>query len=230
MTLKNQSSDNLYQNYKKNTQRAYDYEKTISYHRAQTEKLSWIRFTTWRQRKIIELFLKRIEKNSDITVLDVPCGTGIMTDVITKYTTNLLSIDISDDMLNIAKENYPQGEYVNLDILQLNSLNQSFDLVLTIGILHRLPQDIRNKVLYNISQITKKYIIVTFTKDYYLMRIKRIIMGIIFKNYKPAPQPIKYSTFAKEICNQGLTIIKKIAVVPFLSSEIVVLLSKKTNK
>jgi len=226
MTLKNQYSDTSYQSYEKNTRQAYNNEKAISYHRAQTEKLSWTRFTTWRQRKIIDFFLKRLDTSRDIKVLDVPCGNGIMTDIITKYTTNLLSVDISDDMLTIAKENYPQGNYKNVDILELNALNQSFDLVLTVGILHRLPQYLRNKVLNNIALISKKYLIISFSKDYFLIRIKRFIIEKIFRNYKPAPAPIKYSAFEKEICNQGLKIIDEKTVFPFLSSEIVVLLSK----
>jgi len=226
MTLKNRCTESLYLSYEKNTRQAYDNLKAISYHRAQTKSFSWMRFTTWRQRKIIDTILEKLVKRKDFKVFDIPCGTGIMTDIITKHTTNLISADISDDMLLIAKNNYPQGEFNKQDILELSSINQSFDLVLVVGILHRLPVALRRKVIENIVLVSKKYIIITFSTDHYYHRVKRFILTKILSNYKPAPSPMKYSTLIKELCIHSLKIIDKKVVFPFLSSEIVLLLSK----
>jgi len=214
------------QNYLQTTKEGYGKKKALQYHDAQTKYISWIRFTTWRQKNIVNWFLKKINVGKNNKILDVPCGTGIMTNIISKYSNNLLSVDISDDMLRIAKNNHPNANYLNLDMFKLPNLNQTFDVILAIGIIHRLPKDLRIKMLKMMSNISNEFIVFTFTKSTTLLKLKRKVMEKIFNNYMPAPEPVKYSILKNELYQNGLSIIHKKHVFPFLSSEVVLMVRK----
>lgn len=72
-------------------------------------------------------FLKKYVDEED-KILDFACWTWRITSFIKKYYKNVVWYDISDDMLNIAKEKYPDIEFYNVDI-QSENVSESFDII-----------------------------------------------------------------------------------------------------
>lgn len=66
-------------------------------------------------KKIIKQFSEKIEGKN---ILDVGCGTGVLYQpLINAKAESITSIDLSDKMINIAKEKFPKGNFICDDIL-----------------------------------------------------------------------------------------------------------------
>ena len=78
-------------------------------------------------KKIVKQFKTRIS-NKD--VLDVGCGTGVLYQPLTNAgAKSITAIDLSDEMINLAKEKFPQGNFICEDILKWNT-EQMFDTII----------------------------------------------------------------------------------------------------
>lgn len=107
---------------------------------------------------IIELLSLKEDKVT--TLLDLGCGTGWTSIMINKLGIEVTAVDISDDMIAIARENaikennLPQGKikFIVSDIEEINFKNQ-FDRVLIYDGLHHCPNE--QKVLKNAYQALK---------------------------------------------------------------------------
>ena len=78
----------------------------------------------------IEKLLKKYNAKPDL-VLDLGCGTGNVTSLLAKKGYDMIGIDISPDMLNIANE---KAKEENLDILYLLQDMRSFELYGTVSL------------------------------------------------------------------------------------------------
>ena len=101
---------------------------------------------------------KKYLKSSD-RVLDFACGTGITTVKLAKDVKEILAIDISKEMIGIAKnkidnENLNNVHFNVCDIMDDTIENDSFDVMLAFNILYFL--DNINDVFERINHILKK--------------------------------------------------------------------------
>lgn len=78
----------------------------------------------------IETLLKKYNHNPNL-VLDLGCGTGNVTSLLSKKGYDMIGIDISTEMLNIASEKAKQE---NLDILYIKQDMRSFELYGTVSL------------------------------------------------------------------------------------------------
>jgi len=67
------------------------------------------------------------------TVLDVACGTGYGSNYLTKEAKEVVGVDISNDAINYAKNNYikPNLNFYNGDAINLPFLDESFDVIVS---------------------------------------------------------------------------------------------------
>lgn len=77
----------------------------------------------------LDFYNKFLSKN--MRALEVACGTGRLSQIISKHVEQFIGIDISNDMLNIAKSknkdiNYMLGDMINLDSKQIGK----FDIII----------------------------------------------------------------------------------------------------
>ena len=88
-----------------------------------------------------ELLAKLNFKGSD-RFLDVGCGDGKLSAEVarTLLKGSVLGIDLSEDMVSFARNNYPQDKFPNLTFMQINAdeltFNSEFDIVFSNAVLH----------------------------------------------------------------------------------------------
>ncbi len=80
----------------------------------------------------IPVYKKIISKSgitANDTVLDIGCGSGLFLKMATAKTTALTGIDLSDELLKIARQRNPEAVLLNQDMKALSFNDKSFDLV-----------------------------------------------------------------------------------------------------
>jgi ubiquinone/menaquinone biosynthesis C-methylase UbiE len=126
------------------------------------------------QIKKMNIIKKHMNINSNSTILDIGCGTGISTD----FNCKCIGIDSSNKLISIAKrkDKNPSHEFIVSkaeDINRLNFKNNSFDYILCVSMIHHIIN--LEKFLNDIQQLSRKYII-TILKN--LKRKEKIINTI----------------------------------------------------
>lgn len=82
------------------------------------------------QSDAIRILTKKLDKFIDLLpgkkILDIACGPGQDTDYFTKKGFDCLGVDLSKEMIKIAKENF-EGKFRNIDFFDLKLKKSSFD-------------------------------------------------------------------------------------------------------
>lgn len=125
------------------------------------------------------------------SVIDVGCGNGRLLDNVKNKKINYLGIDSSSELIEFAKKNYPNNEFVVGDILSLTEeVEQKFDLVISVAVLHHLPgKELRINALNQLKNVCRPEGKIIFSvwkiwphKKYWKYLIKNIWQKIIFKS------------------------------------------------
>lgn len=104
---------------------------------------------------VIQNFLKAVV-TSGHNVLDVACGTNRISDFIRSLGGKYHGIDISSDMVELAREKDPQSDIRVADARNIPHPDATFDLVMTIKFLKWLPDDTTlEAVVKEISRVMK---------------------------------------------------------------------------
>ena len=76
----------------------------------------------------LDIFCKNIQKEN-AAVLDIACGPGNITkSILEKYPRfKILGIDLSQNMIGLAKKNNPSGEFKIMDGREINKLHNMYD-------------------------------------------------------------------------------------------------------
>jgi len=98
--------------------------------------------------------------------LDFGCGIGRLTEPLSKHFTKVIGIDISDHMLDLAKEHTEKSKIKNIDykdITHLSSIkSNSMDLIVTRFVLEHIPPNLAKKYIKEFTRILKPNGIATF--------------------------------------------------------------------
>ncbi len=95
-------------------------------------------------------------------ILDIWCGSARLLEQFSGNfdinDINYLWLDLSDEMLNYARNNYPNKDFVNLNMLDLDKLEaKKYDYIFLVASFHHLDNlDDRLKVLKNVYNLLKK--------------------------------------------------------------------------
>lgn len=216
--------------YDKDTRQAYqDLETARVYKRYQTEDWIWCRFTTWRQQVFVRKALKLSLGAGEGTILDFPCGTGILGAVLAKFPCQLVAADISRAMMAVAREEYagPQFHgFIQADITQAPFKRGRFSCVIVVGLMHRVPRDIRWKVLKEINGLTKRFAIISYSLDSPSQHLKKAWLKKLIPGHRPPPSPAPWAEVISDLKDHGLRVLRKYRVMPFFSTQVVLLLEK----
>jgi ubiquinone/menaquinone biosynthesis C-methylase UbiE len=94
-------------------------------------------------------------------ILDIGCGTGIYAKILSRKGARVCGIDISEEMIKIAKKENPKIEFKIGDIEKLPYKNKEFDIILAALVLEYLPSWDRS--LKEVRRVLKKNGIFVFS-------------------------------------------------------------------
>ena len=109
------------------------------------------RFLLW---KYFFIDLNKRLPSNNIEILDLMCGSGEFIEIFQKHCNlefNYTGIDISKNMITLAKKKYQKHKFVCDDVSKLNLNDKKFDLIVLIGGLHHVYDQVDNIL----SQINK---------------------------------------------------------------------------
>jgi len=98
-------------------------------------------------------FISLIPKNAKI--LDAGCGSGRDCDYFVKHGFEVVGIDLSDKLLEIAKHRLPQVTFLKQDLRRLDFPDESFDGIWACATLHHLARSDMLTVLKKIFTLLK---------------------------------------------------------------------------
>ena len=119
------------------------------YNSIATKRKKWLKRNRYFHRTLLKYYKTVIPENS--TVLELGCATGnLIGNLSPSYG---IGIDISNEMIKIAKENYPEIKFSCQNIEEL-SLNKKFDYIIisgTLGTVENIQLLLRKVLLYATS-------------------------------------------------------------------------------
>ena len=106
-------------------------------------------------------------KNGD-AILDVGCGAGHMSKYLIDKGMKVTGIDFSEELIKIAQQDVPAGDFFVMDLNDVSELNQTFDGILLQAVLLHIPKKEVVEKVKNILKLLKPggyvYIAVKETK------------------------------------------------------------------
>jgi SAM-dependent methyltransferase len=217
--------------YERDTLTAYQSaERAQSYKRYNTTDWSWGRIVTAIEQKAVARELARYEWSVSDRLLDIPCGTGILGGILSKFPLRIVASDISTQMMELARSEYPADrleDIMQADITDTPFPRQSFACVVTLGFLHRVPPEVKRAALKEISALCSRVAIVSCSVDTRSQRAKHAILSRVRRNHVPAPCPATLKEIVAECEAAGFRVARAFYVIPFLSAEAIVVLEKR---
>jgi len=115
-------------------------------------------------------------------VLDLGCGNGRMYDFLKQKKVQYLGIDNNSNLLECARNNFPEAKFQLDDMTDFNLAEEAFDNVFCIAAFHHVPgKEMRNQVVRNIHRSLKNdgILILTVWNLFQLKNIGKFLKMII---------------------------------------------------
>jgi SAM-dependent methyltransferase len=216
--------------YESDTLNAYRSKaRAAEYKRYHTRDWTWARFATWREQRVLARELARYPWTAADHLLDIPCGTGILGKLLHAFPFRITASDISPDMMDLARSEYPRDrlvECVQADLTRTSFPRASFSCVVTLGFLHRVPSEIKRAALAEIAALSSRVVILTCSVDTPMQRLKHAVLSRLWRGHVPAPCPASLQDLVAESEAHGLRLVRAFMVVPLLSSEALLVFEK----
>ncbi|MDD3292536.1 MAG: class I SAM-dependent methyltransferase [Candidatus Pacebacteria bacterium] len=114
-------------------------------------KYSQVRSKEWRE---MEFLFDRVDKNDK--VLDLGCANGRFYPLFEKKEADYYGIDLSSNLIKIAKDKYPQARFSVGTGLEILFEDNFFDKIYSIAVLHHIPSEkLRKDFLKEINRVLK---------------------------------------------------------------------------
>jgi SAM-dependent methyltransferase len=161
-------------------------------------------------------------------LLDIPCGTGKLAGVLGTMQTQVVGVDLSLAMIELARGAYPAPRFsgfVGGSAEQLPFRTAAFDTVICLRLMHLVPPATRRKILKELARVTSRRVIVSFgvATSFQLLRLK--IRNAIFRGTS-TPYPVRFADLRIETDEAGLHIARWRRILPILSCEYLLTLDK----
>jgi len=120
-----------------------DKSKEIEFFDRHAEKDEYNVFTDAASRKLVETLVQLSGLKVGARVADLGCGSGAFTSLLHEYGYDVVGLDISPKLLQLARAKYPNIEFLEGDVEALPFAAESFDGILLSGIVHHFPDPSR---------------------------------------------------------------------------------------
>lgn len=163
-------------------------------------------------------------------VIDCPCGTGRMAELLLDMGYHVTGVDISPAMLDVAKRKVSRfgGSFETLvtDARQLNSLGKSFGAALCARVLMHFPLSEQVEFLKGVASVTHGPIAFTQSYSSAYQRMRRRIKSVLSR-HAPAFYPINEAELQELLRRAGLREVRRARAMPLISESVVVLAEKE---
>jgi ubiquinone/menaquinone biosynthesis C-methylase UbiE len=205
-----------------------DYAARWGYRTIDARRYESRRYDGWTRRLNFRLLARRIRQAlHDVprgaAVLDAPCGTGILNDVLASLGVRVTSLDISTAMLAVAASREDTRACVRADLERLPFPSGAFDAVVCNRFLMHVPSEGRPAVLRELGRVSRGPLVVTVCHPYTLKTFGRAVrraLGLRAKHH----ERIGMAQIRREAKAAGLRLERVTAVTPLLSEVWVVVL------
>ena len=129
----------------------------------------------------LAVIFKNFDKKKKIRVLDAGCGAGRVRELFKNHNVDYFGIDISEKLVDIAKQTYHEENFLVGDITNLPYADNYFDIVVTIATIHHIPTKmLRDKAIEEIYRVTKPggWVLI----DTWYFWTKPVFVSMIFKS------------------------------------------------
>lgn len=132
------------------------------------------RITRGITRRFIDNLLAELKSLQPETILDVGCGTGYITNIMSnELDSTVIGCDMDSNRISFARGNFGQ-EVIIADITQLPFRDDSFDIVVASEILEHI--NCTEAALNEIARVAKKCVVITVPNEPYF-RIANFLRG-----------------------------------------------------
>lgn len=147
------------------------------------------------------LVIQELQITPHARILDICCGTGDFTKIISKLYqhTKIIGIDFSQNMLKLAKKKNPKGVFLQGDATNLPFKENEFDYITMSFGLRNIEN--RSKALEEAYRILKqggKFLQLDFGKHNKISKIFDIVVPLIVKIFKKNEEHYKYLLASKD--------------------------------
>lgn len=108
----------------------------------------------WEDKKYVELFLNYLNNNASI--LDIGCGTGELLKYYQDKDFTVTGLDVSEEMIKIAKEKVPSSNFVKISIYDIDKVKEKYDGISATFVLVHIPKEKINEVVGKIYERLNK--------------------------------------------------------------------------
>ena len=116
-------------------------------------------------KKAIEILSKNLKSRAKI--LDVGCGTGLASELLSKSGYNITAIDISENMISYAKKRCPNEKLIVGDFLTYK-FSEKYDAIISLAFIHLFPKETAEQVIDKMFELLnfKGYLYIGTTKSF----------------------------------------------------------------
>ena len=106
-------------------------------------------------KKRMEVIQKYLKEDNNATAVDVGCGSGEFANILKKYYGNVIGVDISDKMINLARKNSEKNITFQInECTNISLKDNSVDYIFALGLLDYV-ENLQN-VFFEFKRILKK--------------------------------------------------------------------------
>jgi len=104
-------------------------------------------------KKAVSFLIPHIKTGKE--VLDVGCGVGLGTELLSKYGFNVTAIDISPKMVKYSRKRNPNSKIIEGDFFT-HRFNKKFDAIFSMAFIHLFPKKDAEKILQKMFRLLKR--------------------------------------------------------------------------
>ncbi|HKO88070.1 MAG TPA: methyltransferase domain-containing protein [Burkholderiales bacterium] len=158
-------------------------------------------------------------------IIDVPCGTGRLAEVLLEDGYKIVGVDISAPMLTVASERLARfGDRFEpqvADVRQMELPAQAYDAALCARVLMHFPLAEQISFLKSVAKLTRGPVVLTQSLSTPYQRFRRRMKRLI-GNPAPAGYPITNKELATLLQESGLREVKRFRPMALITEEIIV--------
>jgi SAM-dependent methyltransferase len=165
-------------------------------------------------------------------ILDAPCGTGRLAEVLLKAGYDVVGVDISPAMLQVAARRLAsfgtRFQTAVCDARELPKLGRRFDAALCARVLMHFPVPEQIKFLGGVAAVSDGPVVFTQSYDSGYQRFRRSIKRLL-RHQTPAVYPISKEDLGQLLRGANLHLVHRYHLLPPVSEAIVVVTSKEAS-